>query len=81
MIVQVKLFAIARQLVGSETVSVELNDKQTVADLRAALVEQYPSLEATMRLMMVAVNTDYASDATVIGPNAEVALIPPVSGG
>ena len=81
MIVRVKLFAIARQLTGVETVAVELPDGGTVGELRAALASQYSSLAPMMRLMMVAVDTDYASDETIIRADAEVALIPPVSGG
>lgn len=81
MIVRVKLFAIARQLTGEETAAVELGDGATVGELRAALAEQYPSLAPMMRLMMVAVDTDYATDETILHADAEVALIPPVSGG
>jgi molybdopterin converting factor small subunit len=38
-------------------------------------------LAVVLRHAMFAVNTDYAADDTVIPPRAEVACIPPVSGG
>lgn len=79
--VEVKLFAIARQAVGAEVVTVVLADHATVRDLRTALVERYPTLGATMRHMLVAVDTEYASDASPLHSKSEVALIPPVSGG
>jgi molybdopterin converting factor small subunit len=41
----------------------------------------YPELAPILRRAMIAVNTDYAGDDTVIPASAEVACIPPVSGG
>lgn len=79
--VRVRLFALARQVAGSEAVEVELPDGATVGALRRALGEQLPALTSSLRLMLVAVNTDYASDDVVITPSDEIALIPPVSGG
>jgi molybdopterin converting factor subunit 1 len=79
--VRVKLFAIARQVVGAETVEVELVEGATVSELRRVLIGTYPVLATTMPLMMVAVAAEYATDQTVINANDEVALIPPVSGG
>jgi molybdopterin converting factor subunit 1 len=79
--VRVKLFAIARQVVGAETVEVDVADGATVGELRRTLVSTYPALARTMPLMMVAVAAEYATDQTVINAQDEVALIPPVSGG
>lgn len=81
MIVQLQLFAVARQLVGSGSVAVQLPEGGTVADLRRALAVQCPELADIVRHVNFAVNAGYASDATPIGENAEVACIPPVSGG
>ena len=79
--VDVKLFAIARQVVGSEVASVELAEPATVADLRQALVRQHPGLADVIQHVLFAVNTEYADDRTTIPRDAEVACIPPVSGG
>ncbi len=78
---RIKLFAIARQRLGRDEVDVKLPDSATIADLRRALVEQFPALADVLPHIRVAVNSSYANDATVIPAGAEVALIPPVSGG
>ncbi len=81
MIVEVKMFAVARQLAGSETCRVEVGGEHTVADLRDALVEAVPALASLASQIRFAVNAEYAGDSSVIPDGAEVALIPPVSGG
>lgn len=81
MTVRVKLFAAAKELVDRDDLDVELPDNGSVADLRAAIAREYPALETIARHAMFAVNADYANDNTKIRPGAEVACIPPVSGG
>ena len=79
--VNVKLFALAKQLAGSDTIEVELSEAATVNDLRRGLAETCPALEGLMNQMMIAVDSEYADDTTAIMPGADVACIPPVSGG
>ena len=81
MIVQVKLFAVAKQLVGGDTASVELPDQATVAELRIALTEDYPALSVILSSVVFAVNAEYATDQTRLSTTDEIACIPPVSGG
>ena len=81
MIVQLRLFAAARQAAGSETVHVELPAEATVADLRTALVRQVPALAAWRKHLMIAVDQQYAGDEHTLTEGAEVACFPPVSGG
>ncbi len=77
----VKLFAVAKQLVGTEQVVVELPSSATVGGLRAALCEQHPQLALVVSNSLFAVNSEFADDQTAIPCDAEVACIPPVSGG
>ncbi len=77
----VRLFAQARDLAGAEHVSVELPDSSTVADLRAAVAAQYPQLAPLTRNLLIAIGTDYASNETMLSPDADIACFPPVSGG
>ncbi len=81
MIVRVKLFAVAKQLAGRGELEVELPDGSKVVDLRAAIVEQFPALRDVLRHALIAVNTQYAANDLPIPQDAEVACIPPVSGG
>ena len=79
--VSVRLFAVARQLAQTDVVEIELQEGATVADVRAILAQRLPALGAVLPRMLVAVDSDYAVDETMIRPGAEVACIPPVSGG
>lgn len=81
MIVRVKLFAIAREKVGKPSINVELPDQATVRQLRSAVAQQYPNLASAVAHSRFAVNSQYAADGAAIPPEAEIALIPPVSGG
>jgi molybdenum cofactor cytidylyltransferase len=79
--ISVKLFAVARQRAGREVVLVELPGPATVANLRSALAEQHPSLAGIVPHARFAISSEYAADQAVVPADAEVAIIPPVSGG
>ena len=79
--IHVQLFAVARQLAGREMVAVSVAEPATIGQLRRALGEQFPSLASVLPHVMFAVNAEYADDQSLIPPGAEVACIPPVSGG
>lgn len=77
----IRLFAVARQKVGSPELVITLAEGSTVGQLRRILIETIPSLAELLPRMMVAVDSDYVDDSRVLSPDSEVALIPPVSGG
>lgn len=79
--VQVRLFAVARDLAGVDHIELSLPESATVGQLRTALAAQCPSLSDTLQRSMIAVNEEYAQDAQVLPADADVACIPPVSGG
>lgn len=62
-------------------VVIDLPSDATVGRLRRQLSEEVPELAPLMANMMFAVDTEYADDQSKIPPGAEVACIPPVSGG
>jgi molybdopterin converting factor subunit 1 len=79
--IEVRLFAMARDLAGSETVQLELPSGATLGDLRSEFLHRYPSFSSVQRHLLFAVNAEYADDKTPLNANDEVACIPPVSGG
>lgn len=81
MICRVKLFARARELAESDVLSVELPDNATVGTLRQVLTQEHPKLAGLLTRSALAVDNDFADDATPLSNDSEVALIPPVSGG
>ncbi len=76
--VEVRFFAVLRDLAGSERWELELPSGATVADLLARLGEEIPGLPGGLA---VAVGLEYAGPGRVLETGDEVALIPPVSGG
>lgn len=79
--VTVRLFALARQKLGRLEVVIDVPEPATVGSLKQALAAAYPDLAPLIPSLMIAVSAEYADDATPIPPGAEVAAIPPVSGG
>lgn len=82
--VTVLLFAMARELVDSSSVELELPDGEaTTKTLTAALVSEYPALSSVMRTAMLAVNRKYVDgdEDLAVSSKDEIAVIPPVSGG
>ena len=79
--IQVRLFAAARQLCGAGMVEVELPADSNIGQLRSALAQQYPALAPLAPHLMFAAASQYVSDATPLAADAEIACIPPVSGG
>lgn len=77
----IKLYARARDLAGSPVVNVELPTEASVAQLRAAIVQQHPSLAKIVPSLLVALGTDYATDSTRLSETSVVSCFPPVSGG
>ena len=80
--IQVRLFARARDLAGSETISVTAADNEmTVTRLRTAIAEQYPALQPLSGQLLIAVDNAYASEEQLLNSDQEIACFPPVSGG
>lgn len=81
MTVHVQFFALARDLAGSETLSIDLHEDATVADLRKALSEQTPNLKPILPQLFIALGENCVDDLTPLYSGANVACFPPVSGG
>ena len=81
MTVTIKMFAAAREAVGAAEVNIEVPANASAGDLRQALCENYPQVRPLAERAMFAVNARYVRDDEAIQPGAEVACIPPVSGG
>jgi len=82
MTVRVRLFAVLRQRAGRDAVDVELEEGATVADALIVLAREPGLTDALERIpVQMAVNRDYARPETVLSPQDELALVPPVSGG
>jgi molybdopterin synthase catalytic subunit/molybdopterin synthase sulfur carrier subunit len=79
--VQLRLFAVAKQMAGRDSIELELPEGATIAELRRELGARVPELSGLTPQMMFAVDAEYADDDRTIDPDADLACIPPVSGG
>lgn len=78
---KVRLFAHARELAGADAIEVALPPGATVGDLRLRIAEECPALAGLLERSALAVNDEFAEDELTLPLGAEVALLPPVSGG
>lgn len=79
--ITIKLFAAARSFAGRDEVTVDLPPGATAGDVRQALVAAVPALAQLAAASRIAVDAQYVADDQVVAADAEVACIPPVSGG
>ncbi len=79
--INVRFFAVHRDIVGTSQLQVEVPEGTTLGELWARLCAQYPALQPATRSIMFARNEAYANPETVLAENDEAAFIPPVSGG
>jgi molybdopterin synthase catalytic subunit/molybdopterin converting factor small subunit len=74
-------FATASQALGCRELDFELPDQSRLEDLHQSLVERYPDLVPLWPRLAIAINGKIAQPDSLLPPDAEVALLPPVSGG
>ena len=79
--IPVRLFALYRERAGCSTISLEVPDGATVAEMTHEVRRRFPQLAPPEVQIVVAVNADYAEQDLVLQPGDDVCLIPPVSGG
>ena len=78
--VRVLAFGIAKELMGTPMIDLEMTGEATVQAVRQQLDGRYPRL-GQLASYMVAVNSEYAGDDLNVRDGDEIAIIPPVSGG
>jgi molybdopterin synthase catalytic subunit len=79
--VSLHAFAAVREAIGARDVCIELDDGATLSDLKLRLASAYPKLEPMLPTIAFAIDDEYVPFEERLHDGAEVALIPPVSGG
>ncbi len=79
---EILLFGIAKDIVGKEKIQISSQDETpgSVLELKRILSDSYPEF-GKLSSLAVAVNSEYATDGTLLENSDEIAIIPPVSGG
>lgn len=81
MTIEVRYFAMIREVVGRSRERRELPRDASAGDLFDALIREHPRLERMRPVTMIMVNQEYVAAEHRLQPGDEVAFIPPVSGG
>ena len=79
--VNVRLFALYRERLERDRLTLVVPPPATVATALAVMAEAHPRIGLLVDNTMVAVNHEYVDRAHALEDGDEVALIPPVSGG
>lgn len=80
--VTIRLFAGLAEAFGSSSLAFQSPENPlTAGRLKELLCAAYPDAASQIKVSLVAIDHEYAPDDSVISEAAEVALIPPVSGG
>ena len=78
---KILFFARARELADCDHWETDLPKSTTVARLRNLLSEKFPRLKPLLEKSAIAVAGAFANEETLIEADAEIAVLPPVSGG
>lgn len=80
MTIKLLAFGIAKDILPTPSMTVELVDGATIGQLKAYLFEHYPRFEQ-LRSLSFAIGTDYETEERILRDREEIVIIPPVSGG
>lgn len=78
--IQLLFFGITSDITQKRSEKITVSEGITIENLKERLLISYPKLQHHNNFSM-ALNTEYATDTTIIKSGDTVALIPPVSGG
>ena len=78
--VSVVAFGIARDIIGSSKLQMEVNSNDTIGAVKDQLLGQFSKFKELASLSF-AVNEEYRDDSYTLNENDEIVIIPPVSGG
>lgn len=73
-------FGIAKDIIGQQQISIEVEETCTVQQLKNELLKNYPKF-IEVQSIKIAVNETYANNDQQLQANDEIVIIPPVSGG
>ena len=79
--ITVKLFALMREKVGTDTLQLELPEHADIVQALTVLQGQHPALTPYLDNSRFALQMEFVSPDTTLQAGDELALIPPVSGG
>lgn len=78
---EVLLFAAARDAAGHDSIWIEVGEDASAQEVIAAIGDRLPEISRLLPSCRLAVDCSYVTADSPVPAGAEIALIPPVSGG
>lgn len=78
---KVQLFSQLKEIAGASELTLDLPAGTTVAQLLARLYRDFPALAQWDRNLLVGVGVDFVAREYLLGPDDQIAIMPPVQGG
>ena len=78
--IKVIAFGIAKDILQSKELEIDMNSGSSISAFRQMLIQRYPEF-AKLKSLSFAVGVNYQEDSFVLNENDEIVIIPPVSGG
>ena len=79
--VDIKLYAILRDVAGTDKITLSLPDRSTAREMIAALACAQPNFAGHLREAAIAEGDEYIQKESILKGGLEISLFPPVSGG
>jgi MoaD family protein len=79
--IQVQFYAQLRDLVGRQTLDVDLAEGTTISDLLEQLYAKAPALRSHNKNILVGVGVEFVDRNYKLKPDDEISIMPPVQGG
>lgn len=79
--ITVSFFAGLRELASQSACQLAWHSGLTAGSVRSIIAEKWPSMQQLLRRSSIAINDQMVADEQLVPDGAEVALLPPVSGG
>jgi len=78
---KVRFFAQLRDLIGSDTLDVDLANGATVSDLLEQIYKRFPALRSHDKSILVAAGLEFIDRNYKLKRGDEISIMPPVQGG
>jgi molybdopterin synthase sulfur carrier subunit len=78
---KVRFFAQLRDLIGSDTLDVDLTNGATVSDLLEQIYKRFPALRSHDKSILVAAGLEFVDRNYKLKSGDEISVMPPVQGG
>ena len=78
--IRIVAFGIAKDILQTKQLEVELTSGNTISALRQLLLQKHPEF-SKLKSLSFAVGVNYQDDSYQLNENDEIVIIPPVSGG